>query len=362
MNFYIDTNIFYEYFGREYISDKINMKVNHNRLYRILHSSNNNVSISSASVTEIITKFMDNPLLLKKMLKFLIDEDIEIKNHAITSYEFKDIFNMAISEQMDSFMLKKILELKLEAESSIGIVLCSLLLMVFLDFYLSREENRNEKYANLPDVEKQRLNAFIQNSLLNDRVEMIFNADTKKVKKKIGRGYRINSSNCSPLKASKVAYNQFIAQNLITITVFAENMIKNYLGEPYSTEIEDAILSNYDANKMLNNSSHVVKSVSNIIMKYRKEFSIDFVKDNKDKYLAEWNLKPIQNKYQLEYAFELITKWLQKGVKAEKNDVIDFLVIGGLDDEIFLTLDNELIGYLKTKNHKSIEYINRIIN
>ena len=361
MNFYIDTNIFYEYYGRENLGDQINININHDRLYRMLHAENNKIFISSACVTEIITKFKESPEILKKMLKLIIDENIEIKNHAIVSYDFNDIFDLVIAEKIDSYKISKILESKIEAESSVGIVLCSFLLMVFLDFYLCREEARNKKYSSLPVDERKRLNAFIQKTVLNDRSNIIFTSDVKKVKKKIRKGYKINTSDCSALKESKKAYNEFIARNLIIMVVFAENMIKNYLGEQYSLEIESAISASYEANKILKESDHVAKSVATIIKKYRKEFNIDFIEENKNRYLSDWNIQPLQNKYQSEYVMELVTKWLQDGVIAEKNDVLDFLVLGGLDEEIFLTLDKELINFLKHKGHKSIEYIDRIM-
>lgn len=361
MNVLIDTNIFYEYYGRKKLFGHNNKSINDARLYTLLNCSNTYVSLSSVSVVELIVRLKDEPKKLKDVMKFIIDKDIYIKNHAIYNFDFDDVFKMSIEqESMIKFHVKPILKAKSKSESSVGIALASLLLETYFDFYFEREELRNSKFRNLKTEDKEKLKLYIHDRVLGSRIDYIFGEELDVIHRAICSGYYSKKKDASALKNSKEALNFFIGKHIITITAFADNMIKNYINESYHETLSLALEHNKDVSKFIKDVGNINRTISSIIKKTRQDFNLDFFRQYNESYIERVSKLEKLNKYQIEYSGELITSWMNKGVKAEKNDVLDFLILGGLEDEIFLTLDKAVVNYLNSISHKSIEYIDRL--
>jgi len=362
MRVIIDTNIFYEYYGREKLIGNTSANINLSRLNRILDAPMNKVVLSSVSVVEIIVRFRKDPEKLQNLIQYILDKKIDIDSHAIYKFNLDDLNSIATcNNELLKFKIKPILKEKIFAESYNAIMLLSLLLEIYLVFYFDERESIGDEFENMNVVEKSRLKSCIFNIVLDDPKMDFYSSNVRKIRKLLKKAYASDDNSMSPSNVSKEAYNDFILFNLNKIMWCTDIIIEHYTKKNQEVDFFENFYLSLE-NKMLDSSiNNVNKIIAKQLKRYRKQFNNDYVKEKFDDFAYMWKKNGVLSEIQAKYGLNLISNWIQTGVKAEKNDVLDFLILDCLDSsDLFLTLDNDLVRFLSELNHDSMEYINRI--
>lgn len=362
MRILIDTNVLYDYYGRQKLFGKDNKSINNLKLIRVLNASKNEVSLSSVSIVEVLVMLSEETELLQDVLKFILEKKIHIINNGIYTFTLDELRLLASCEQyVLKLKCKELVKLKIYSEGHIGVVLLSLLLQVFLLFYFEREEQRNPLFAKLDDIAKSRVKGFIHDVVLNKNFEGKYKQKSKTIRKGLAKAYALGGKGGSPLKASRILYNNFITVHLAAVSAYADNLIRNYFDQNIELDSEKALNESKDAEVIFNNLENAYKATLKLEKRYRKTFSRNFIEDNINEITKMWKQSNWLNDYQIDYALRLITTWFNQGVKAEKNDILDFLIIGCLSDQYLLTFDKDIVDYLESINHKSVDLIRNMM-
>jgi len=361
MDILIDTNIFYEYYDRRNLDEPCSSKVNHIRLNSILNNPSNTIALGSVSIIEIMSKFRNKPDAIQDMIRFMLKKNIRCYFQGIYDFSENDLIMIT---KCKPYIVKKIasdyLKMKIEIEAEVGIAFCCFVLQFYLDFFFAREEMANNNFSNINQKEKLRLKAYIQKSLLNDKLSTHIEKEERGLRQKLRKGYATEKSN----KVAKVPFNDFLTKYLILTSVYARAMVDNYVIGLSDNEIEnivmDMIEKNFDSATFFEFHKHAVLALSKVQKDYRKKCNEDFFSVMSEKMKRPWIESKQFSNLQVEYVMQLYKNWCKDRIKIEKNDVLDFFILGSIKDDYFLTLDKRLVTFLDTQQHKSINLINRI--
>ena len=322
----IDTNILYSI-----VEVSVNEKV------VTSHINDFKLSISTPSIIEMVVKFQNDLDTIKKCLKPIIDESIELISigHAPISNEYLYMLHFAeeIGEVTDLIDEIKTLKISREAEFYrfiLILVVSGLFEVIREDGYKFDDETLNEKQL------------MMVRSLFESNMELILDY----FKDEIRNGYMNGNE-------QQAALDAFHSKIIMLLNVFHMNyhMIKTdtFPYNDLSVNIESLSTSLNNDNfhtklkKYIDNPLSFASKVkySSIINNYMAEMRngmLDFSG------LTEKSLDFLLNKIDSAY---------RNGRKLRKNDIFDFLIVISLNmpDTLIVTLDK---GFLKDLEH--LEY------
>ena len=173
MNVFLDTNAFYQYYGRDKLGMTINSKINAHRLNMFLNSDKNKVAISSITILEFLVHFENRPRIIKEVINF-----IKIKNIVIVPFGISNINSeilvqdfSGISDEVVKFRVEKYKRDKINAEAGFASLFLALLLKIYINFYLEREEKINSQFISLSDAERDKRKSELFGLLISDEIE-----------------------------------------------------------------------------------------------------------------------------------------------------------------------------------------------
>lgn len=337
----IDTNILYSLVGL-YENEKVNNST----------IKNNELSVTTSSIAEVIVKHHDSLESIKKCIAPIINQEYELINIGYAPIEneyFYRINNAShINEVTDIIDVIKKQKIQIEAE-----FLRFILIIVISGMY---EVIREEGYK-FNDTNNDQAQLRLVQSLLESNSDLILNY----FKNKISNGYIIGKVQ----QETKQAFQEMIS---VLLEVFNINYHMVKVGSIYNSQDDDSIarLTNSIAtddfkskiNKYSENPvSYISKKKNNTILK-------NFINSMKVGLSDSDKL----NEYSLEYILKKIENAFVCGSKIQKNDIFDSLITISLaltDKKTKIaTLDKDFIKYLEHVDNdsyqlcKSLNFIN----
>lgn len=363
MNFLLDTNAFYYFYGREKLGLGKDPKVNVPRLNSILADQDNTNSLSTITIIEFMVFNREKPDLIKSLLHFLVLKRINIIPLGILEFTYDDISKLLkLSEAALKIKSKDYLKIKINTEAGLATSSLLILLKIYVNFYLEREERNNPQFMALSERErdkrKSELFGFLLSNDIQDSLRIFHSAFTKALR----QGYALGKEE----KYIKDVFNNILYLNCATYSCFIEFFIKNYdtmefTEEQLRNEYQEIAARNSDFSIIKTTPDHISKGIKQIIEEFEKETASGFIDKHRQDIVDNWKNGNMFSSRQAEYIGKLFAKWYQRGSKYEKNDMLDMLILRALDivdNFVLITFDKSMMQFISEIGHKSARYIN----
>ncbi|WP_425802371.1 hypothetical protein ACHOLT_15335 [Desulfitobacterium sp. Sab5] len=363
MNFILDTNAFYHYYGRKKLGLQVNEKVNLIRLNAILSSNNSIIAISTVTIIEFLVHFRDKPAIVKDVLRFVILRRINIIPFGISEFGIENVAELLrLSDATLKIRIDYYKKAKIKTESAFAATFLLLLLKVYINFYLEREEKINAEFRALPEKERDKRKSEVFGLLLSNDIEKSLKDCNSAFAKVLRKGYAIKDEE----KSLKDAFNNALYSYCAVFSLFIDFFIQHYnvtefTSEKFQSEYQKTVANNSDFNILKKNPNHISGRIKEIIREFEKETASGFIRRHRQDIIDNWK-GDLFSSSQAEYIGRLFEKWYLRGSKYDKNDVLDMMILQALDikDCLLITFDETMQDYAFEIGHPSIEYIKRV--
>jgi hypothetical protein len=336
MDLVLDTNAFYYYY------DLVKNGVSTNEMILpekvISCFVNNKLFISSYSVYEIITKYLNNPQLIREYFLFLKEKAfglIATSNLSINPSIMNDLSSLTNSKL--KARLHRFRKEKVELESQYILVFFlslfnQLMRLITLDISI---DCQMKFYG--PYIKKRKV-----------RLKGDF-------KRELYKGYDKGDVD----KLIKVKFDSLLRHELKLGVLLANLSCSNIIIKTQD-EFDEAV-NTCDIVSLPNRYN---ENINRFIAKESLYFAVKS-KTKIDELFADFYEQLGNSGFhtiQIGFINDLMQKWGIRGAKFSKNDIFDMLIVSTLSDEklALITFDKNLIEYLEEINHISVRFIKRI--
>ena len=372
MNFLLDTNAFYSFYGREKLGLPSNLQINEKRLRVLLTYKKNTIYISSITLFEILSLYYNDLDKIRKLLKFIIyKEEIHILNLGIDIIDYSELILMAeLNDNLLREQLKKYIKKKVRAEAGLAASFLLLQLNLFLNFIFDKDELANETFKNLDTSTREHMKIEVFDNLLFNNTNKILETNTSKFSKVLQHTYKLTNQEKTKFLTHEVnlkdAFNKTLFTQCEVYICYWHYYLENYKALICtSKELFERFCYIYNTNE----DRHTINQYSdnaNAAMRYLvKQFEAlndtAFLNQHLEKIEKMFENDYRFTKHQQKYIAILINKWMNEKKKYEKNDLLDMLILGGLDTKemIVLSFDKKLGDFISSNSAISKKYIDR---
>lgn len=344
----LDANALYWYYGREKLGIGADRKIDIDK-FRAFLDNDNTLILPSSALIEAIVFLKEQPKKIQSLIKFCADKRIKIYNvpicHCFSQDELERI--QILNDCKLKGYVKNIVGKKIDTETRHIYVFAEIVVLLFTSYYL----NSSIRFS---ELNKEAILSLIGNDI-RKRSE---NEELKQIARRLKHAY--SNSKESPIRIAKELYMDHLSVKCLQSIMIVEGIAADAAGNDnyYSvaSEASDIARSNRlnhdEAAKYVSDS---LKADSEFIKLTEKEIPKRFEKKN-------------YSKHQSLYAGEMISAWIERGKKLQKNDIFDMLCFGVLDYNsvegengapIFLiTFDDAMRKFLgsDTENGKLIQH------
>ncbi len=356
MNVILDTNIVYDYIGRSNLNMSESSLINRKKLVKLLESPNNTLFITSATLNELIVRFSSEKDILEKLIVFIENNEIEYHYVGLQLLNVKSIMNKFSDKNQDQLnkLFKDALAVKVEYEITSLCIMCDLISTYYIDLLFKTYENELVLFnTNSNSSHWILLKTEIFKELTGYKFQNMLNSWKEIMKNDLKAAYSVNNSN----KVSRVAKDWF--NELLKLTYYEfTKVIKSSIKEIYPS-IGCSFISKVEETF---NPNHVNMTHSKIAENLGKKHGEEIIEDIRVRIIESTSKSEIITEHMACYLAMLVEDWLIRGKKFDKNDMLDLLVIKGLEIEnsILLSMDKKVRDYLEMAGHESVQWNNNV--
>ena len=352
---FLDANAFYSYYGRSRLGMS-SSPVDEERLKKHLDSRNDK-SIPTSVFIEVVTRFRNNPKLLRELLEFRYEKGMPLYNN-IPDYVISEDEITCVAF-MDEVSLKnyanRLLVNKISIESK----------FTLLFFEITRD-----LYAHYKLEQTSELSKYNKTSILNfigkNGYKEYGNVLEQKIQTELQSGYEYNDE--------KKVLKDFYIQELNEACIFTDTIIAGCIAcKKNNDDIIDAIKQAYqnDINRGMDGYNGTMPCIVDTLA--TNQVFLALAKTEVSEMFKKGKYSKTQRSYLRDVMF---TAWFERGKKIEKNDIFDMFCVGCLDavskhNESSILIDTSsyiisfdkrmknFIGTVKPENLRLIEKIQR---
>ena len=279
MNLLLDTNALYYYYGREKLELTKDPKVDITRLNTILEDQDNLVSISTITIIEFLVRYRKKLTLIKDVLRFLVIKRIDIIHLGIADFSIYDIQKfIRASDSIIEMKLKSYLKEKIKIEAGFATSILLLLLKIYLNSYLEREERINIHFKALPERERNKRKSELLSLLLSNDIQESLKSCNSTFTKVLRKGYAIEKEG----RFIKDAFNNVLYINYAVYSCFTEFFIKNYDTMEFTDhqlriELQEIVTKITNFNFIENRPDYASNGIMKNIKDFKKNRQVVFI-------------------------------------------------------------------------------------
>lgn len=312
---YLDANAVYWYHGRNTLHlPQSNPILDVSKLCKYL-DSRTDLSLPSSVLMEIIVHFRDYPEDIKSILSFCEAKNIKVLNtltdHIFTTDELTILNSLSSLQALKTFAYK-LLDVKIEIEIRHAYVFLQTISLLYADYYL-------KSIPSLTDDTRGNVLHYLGIDFSNEMKE----DHTSQLTKSLKDGYADNNKSQQYLKKK---YMELLVQNCVIFQMIIDTMTKFLENE------QDLYTVMCNSAQKARNSGFDEDHIMRIVVDALATDST-FLQEAKTRIPDIFREKGY-TKHQAKYIKTLLSAWLERGQKLQKNDIFDMLYVGSVDKQV----------------------------